>query len=96
VRLGCKAFVNRIDDILSTTRTILVGEIGKQNAMPDHAMAYAWYAGSDPASEVAETRHGTTANYLWFDGHVAAEVFSNTFDTNKTLDRWCPELAARP
>jgi prepilin-type processing-associated H-X9-DG protein/prepilin-type N-terminal cleavage/methylation domain-containing protein len=99
VTLGPKAFVNRIDDIPATSRTILVCEIGKQYSMPDHAMSYGWYGATNPAtsaaSEVAETRHGTTANYLWVDGHVSAEVFSDTFDTTKKLDRWCPELAAR-
>jgi prepilin-type processing-associated H-X9-DG protein len=97
--LGDKAFVNRIDDIPATSRTILVCEIGKQYSMPDHAMAYGWYGATDPAAsaatEVAETRHGTTANYLWADSHVSASVFSATFDTNKKLDRWCPELADR-
>ena len=98
--LGSKAFVNRIGDIPTTSRTILVCEIGKQYSMPDHAMSYGWYGAANPATsaagEVAETRHGTMANYLWADGHVSATVFSDTFDTNKKLDRWCPELADRP
>jgi prepilin-type processing-associated H-X9-DG protein len=96
VTLGAKAFVDRIDDVPSTSSTILVGEIGKTSKMPDHAMTYAWYASSKPEDEVAQTRHGTTANYLWVDGHVSAEVFSSTFDMQKKIDRWCPELAARP
>jgi prepilin-type processing-associated H-X9-DG protein len=102
VTLGGKAFVDCIDDIPATSATILIGEIGKSSAMPDHAMTYAWYTG-DPASsnkrpeaEMATTRHGTTANYLWVDGHVSGEMFSITFDTQKKLDRWCPEIAARP
>ncbi len=100
VTLGSKVFVNRIADIPATSQTILVCEIGKEYSMPDHAMSYGWYGATNPAtsatSEVAETRHGTMANYLWVDGHVSGEVFSDTFDTSKKLDRWCPELADRP
>ena len=100
ITLNGNAFVNRVDDISATSLTIIVCEIGKEYSMPDHAMSYGWYGASNPATsaakEVAETRHGTTANYLWGDGHVSAEVFYATFDTDKKLDRWCPALAARP
>jgi prepilin-type processing-associated H-X9-DG protein len=86
----------RIDDIPATSTTILAGEIGKSGSMPDHVMANAWYLGVDPSTEVAETRHGTMANYLWVDGHVSEEVFSSTFDQTKNLDRWFPGKAANP
>jgi prepilin-type processing-associated H-X9-DG protein len=99
VTISGNAFVYRIDDLSATSLTILVGEIAKTSLMPDHIMTYAWYGYTDPATEaateVAETRHGNVANYLWVDGHVSAEAFSATFDINKKLDRWCPDLAAR-
>lgn len=86
----------RIDDIPSTSMTILAGEIGKSGSMPDHVMANYWYLGVDPATEVTQTRHGTNANYLWVDGHVSGEVFSTTFDLARNLDRWYPGKACIP
>jgi len=96
------AFASRIDDVPTKSLTILVCELGGTSsqalAMPDHVMPYGWYGvgATDPATLVAETRHGGVANYLWCDGHVSAEVFSATFDMSKKLDRWCPQLAAIP
>jgi prepilin-type processing-associated H-X9-DG protein/prepilin-type N-terminal cleavage/methylation domain-containing protein len=86
----------RIDDIPATSLTILAGEIGKSGSMPDHVMANSWYLGVDPATEIDETRHGTTANYLWVDGHVSGEMFSSTFDLQRNLDRWFPGKAGNP
>ena len=75
----------------STSRTILMGELD-DSSLADHIMADYWLMGGTP--EVAETRHGSVANYLWVDGHVTAEVFSNTFDMTRNLDRWNPGSAA--
>jgi prepilin-type processing-associated H-X9-DG protein len=75
------------------TRTILMGELAT-GSMGDHVMAHFWLLGG--AVEVAETRHGTTANYLWVDGHVTTEGFSDTFDLTRGLDHWNPGKAAFP
>jgi prepilin-type processing-associated H-X9-DG protein/prepilin-type N-terminal cleavage/methylation domain-containing protein len=75
------------------SHTILTGELAT-GSMGDHIMAHFWLLGS--AVEVAETRHGASANYLWVDGHVSAEVFSDTFDRQRHLDRWNPGRAALP
>lgn len=79
--------------IPSLSRTILVGEIDT-GSLGDHVMAHYWPLGG--AVEVAATRHGSSANYLWVDGHVTTEVFSDTFDPKRNLDRWNPEKAALP
>jgi prepilin-type processing-associated H-X9-DG protein len=42
------------------------------------------------------TRHSETANYLWVDGHVSNEVFTDTYDPTRNLDRWNPGKAALP
>lgn len=96
------AFASRIDFVPTKSLTILVCRAGGTSsqalAMPDHVMPYGWYGvgATDPATLVAETRHAGVANYLWCDGHVSAEVFSDTFDMSKKRDRWCPQLAAIP
>lgn len=79
--------------IPSLSRTILVGELAT-GSMGDHIMAHYWPQGG--AVEVATTRHSESANYLWLDGHVSTEVFTDTFDQARNLDRWNPGTAAFP
>lgn len=83
----------RLRQIPSLSRTILVGEL-ETGSMGDHIMAHFWPLGG--AVEVAMSRHIKSANYLWVDGHVTAEVFSDTFDPSRKLDRWNPGSAALP
>jgi prepilin-type N-terminal cleavage/methylation domain-containing protein/prepilin-type processing-associated H-X9-DG protein len=83
----------RLEDVPCKGQTILVGELATA-AMPDHIMAHFWYCGG--AIEVAQQRHDGVANYLWVDGHVTAELFSNTFDLERNRDRWNPGRAALP
>jgi prepilin-type processing-associated H-X9-DG protein/prepilin-type N-terminal cleavage/methylation domain-containing protein len=75
------------------SRTILMGELDT-GSMGDHVMAHFWLVGG--AVEVAKTRHATVANYLWLDGHVSADAFSDTFDLSRNLDRWNPGRAGLP
>ncbi len=79
--------------IPSLSRTILMGEL-ESGSMGDHIMAHYWPQGG--AVEVATTRHRESANYLWVDGHVSLEVFADTFDPTRNLDRWNPGSAALP
>jgi len=73
--------------IPSLSRTILMGEL-ETGSLGDHIMAHFWSLGG--AVEVATTRHSMTANYLWVDGHVSNEVFSDTYDPTRSLDLWNP------
>ena len=84
---------HQLRQIPSLTRTILMGEL-ETGSMGDHIMAHFWPMGG--AVEVAMTRHGETANYLWVDGHVSSEVFTDTYDPTRNLDRWNPGKAALP
>jgi prepilin-type processing-associated H-X9-DG protein len=79
--------------IPSLSRTVLMGELDT-GSMGDHIMAHFWLLGG--AVEVATRRHRESANYLWVDGHVSTEVFSDTFDLPRGLDRWNPGRAALP
>lgn len=79
--------------IPSLSHTILMGEIDT-GSMGDHVMAHFWPLGG--AVEIAATRHDSVANYLWLDGHVTSEVFSDTFDASRNLDRWNPGKAVIP
>lgn len=79
--------------IPSHSRTVLVGEL-ETGSMGDHIMAHFWPLGG--AVEVATTRHSGSANYLWVDGHVSNELFTDTYDPTRKLDRWNPGSAALP
>lgn len=83
----------RLRQIPSLSRTVLVGEL-ESGSMGDHIMAHFWSLGG--AVEVATMRHDRSANYLWVDGHITTEVFSDTFDPSRKLDRWNPGKAALP
>jgi prepilin-type processing-associated H-X9-DG protein/prepilin-type N-terminal cleavage/methylation domain-containing protein len=82
-----------LHQIPSLSTTILVGEM-ETGSIGDHIMAHFWLQGG--AVEVATARHGSSANYLWVDGHVSSEVFSDTFDLTRHLDRWNPGEADLP
>lgn len=84
---------HRLRQIPSLSRTILLGELAT-GSMGDHIMAHFWAQGG--AVEVATTRHSESANYLWLDGHVSLEVFTDTFDLMRNIDRWDPGRAANP
>lgn len=45
------------------------------------------------ATEVAVDRHAGQSNYLWVDGHVSAQSFSDTFDMQRDVDYWNPAKA---
>lgn len=79
--------------ISSTTNTILMGELAT-NSWSDHIMAHYWYFGGAP--EVATNRHSTMSNYLWLDGHVTSQIFSDTFDQHQQRDFWNPGSACDP
>jgi len=77
----------------TTSRTVLQAEI-QIAGLADHVMAHLWYLGGRP--EVAAERHAGAANYLWVDGHVSVNRFSETFDLDNHVDRWNPGRAGEP
>ncbi len=81
----------RLASIPSTSRTVLVGEL-LSGSGADHMMAHFWRIGGEV--EVDVDRHRGVSNFLWVDGHVSPESFTDTFDWDKQLDRWDPGFAA--
>ena len=78
--------------IRATSRTVLLAELGT-DSYSDHVMAHFWYLGG--TTEVATTRHSGRSNYLWVDGHVSLNPFSETFELEKGIDYWHPTKASR-
>jgi prepilin-type N-terminal cleavage/methylation domain-containing protein/prepilin-type processing-associated H-X9-DG protein len=81
-----------IENVRRPSATILYGELGS-GSMGDHIMAHYWYQGGTP--EVDATRHGTTSNYAFVDGHVETLEFNATFDLDAKVDLWDPGKAGR-
>ncbi|MEM9658062.1 MAG: DUF1559 domain-containing protein [Planctomycetota bacterium] len=75
-----------------TSRTIFMAEI-ETEAQTDHVMAHFWYFGGEP--EIAVGRHAGVENYLWVDGHVTGELFTETFDIASGIDCWDPGKACQ-
>jgi len=80
----------RLASIPRPANTILFAEL-LSSSMADHVMAHFWLIGGAP--EVDMRRHGTLSNFLFFDGHVAADVFKRTFDPTVGIDNWNPGTA---
>jgi hypothetical protein len=64
--------------------------------MGDHVMAHFWRTmGVEPGSDVARTRHGRDAGYVYADTHAASQVFEETYDPAARIDRWNPASTGR-
>lgn len=79
--------------VLDTPRpsaTLFYGELAS-GSTADHIMAHFWLMGGKP--EVASTRHGSTSNYAYVDGHVTNRAFTQTFNLTLNQNQWNPASA---
>jgi prepilin-type N-terminal cleavage/methylation domain-containing protein/prepilin-type processing-associated H-X9-DG protein len=81
---------NRLSQIPRPTATVLYAE-KVSSSMADHLMAHFWLEGAQP--EVDRNRHDHRSNYVYCDGHAAAQRFEETFNLCMHLDDWNPATA---
>ncbi len=79
----------RLTQVPHPSGTILYAE---SLSSADHLMPNYWQTPAD-AVDVAQTRHGTGANYIFADGHAAAMQFPATYAPDLHVDQWNPALA---
>jgi len=79
----------RVSSVPRPSVTVLFAE----NASgADHIMPNFW-VGAAEAVDVASERHGRGANYNFVDGHGEARRFETSYDPERGVDRWNPDLA---
>jgi prepilin-type N-terminal cleavage/methylation domain-containing protein/prepilin-type processing-associated H-X9-DG protein len=85
----------RTAEVPHPTATILFAESGSGSDASmgaDHIMPNFWVTAAD-ASDVAQNRHATRANYNFADGHAQALKFPATYAPENHMDQWNPSLA---
>lgn len=80
----------RIEQMPRPAMTILFAEKAG-GSMADHIMAHFWSEGGQP--EVDRCRHVKKSNYIYCDGHAAAQRFEDTYDPGRQLNNWNPATA---
>ncbi len=78
------------DQVPQPSATVIYGELATAS-MGDHLMAHFWRMGGSP--EVDATRHGSTSNYVFVDGHAESRRFESTFNLPHGIDLWNPGTA---
>jgi prepilin-type N-terminal cleavage/methylation domain-containing protein/prepilin-type processing-associated H-X9-DG protein len=61
-------------------------------SLADHIMPHFWTSPAD-AADVASLRHAKKSNYAFADGHGERLRLRESYDPNKSHDRWNPLLA---
>jgi prepilin-type processing-associated H-X9-DG protein/prepilin-type N-terminal cleavage/methylation domain-containing protein len=90
--IGAPQTWRRRRDIPAPSRTVMVAE-ARPVPYADHFMCHQWSQLKTAETAVAHDRHGTTANYLFIDGHVESLPVQETFDPSRNRNRWNPSLA---
>ncbi len=81
-------------DIPLPSATVLFGEVGGGEFGIDHVMAHFWKLGrSAPGDGLGLTRHGTSTNTVFADGHAKNTALTDTYDEDNHVDQWNPATA---